>query len=316
MHAAVVTEFGKPPRYLNFPEPTLQEDEVLVHVSAAGLHPLAKALASGAHYASSRELPAVAGVDGIGKLEHGRRVYFLFARNPWGTMAELAPAQRSLCVPVPDGPSDVDAAAIVNPGVSAWMSLDDRAGLRPGESVVILGATGVAGQLAIQSARLLGARRVVAVGRNVDALDGADVDRIICLNDPEAVVRGAFLEEAVAGVDVVVDYLWGSVAEMLLGALAKQFNQNVTRRTRWVEVGDRAGKTVALHGGTLRSIDLHLMGSGFGANPMEQILAAVPGLFQSAAEDKLKVSTVRVPLRDVESAWERAEKGQRIVLSI
>jgi len=222
---------------------------VLVHVSAAGLHPLAKALASGAHYASSRELPAVAGVDGIGKLEHGRRVYFLFARNPWGTMAELAPAQRSLCVPVPDGLSDADAAAIVNPGVSAWMSLDDRAGLRPGESVVILGATGVAGQLAIQSARLLGARRVVAVGRNVDALDGADVDRIICLNDPEAVVRGAFLEEAVAGVDVVVDYLWGSVAEMLLGALAKQFNQNFTRRTRWVEVGDRAGKTVALQGG-------------------------------------------------------------------
>jgi NADPH:quinone reductase-like Zn-dependent oxidoreductase len=316
MQAAVVTEFGKRPRYLEFRDPVPQQDEVLVHVTAAGLHPLAKALASGTHYASSRELPAVAGVDGVGRLEDGRRVYFLFSRNPWGTMAELAPAKRSMCVPVPDGLDDLQAAAIVNPGLSAWMSLHDRAGLDRGESVVILGATGVAGQLAIQSARLLGARRVVAVGRNVDALNGADVDRILCLNDSESAVRDAFLEEAAAGVDVVADYLWGNVAEWLLEALAKQFNPTVTRRTRWVQVGDRAGKAITLQGGTLRSIDLHLTGSGFGANSMEQILATVPVLFQKAVEGKLQVSTVTSRLKEVESAWDGMAKGQRIVVLI
>lgn len=316
MHAAVVTEFGQSPRYQVFAEPAVHEGEVLVHVRAAGLHPLVKAIASGAHYASGKELPNVAGVDGIGTLEDGKRVYFLFVRRPWGTMAERASTQHSMCVPVPDGLSDLDAAAIVNPGVSAWMSLHDRADLQRGESVIILGATGVAGLLAVQAARVLGAKRVVGVGRNVETLAGAEVDRKICLNDPEDVVREAFAQEAAAGVDVVIDYLWGGTAELLLEALAKQFNQNATRRTRWVEVGDRAGKAITLQGGTLRSIDLHLMGSGFGANPMGQILGTIPKLFQMGEERKLTVHTVPVPLKEVESAWARVDKGRRVVLVI
>ena len=316
MYAAVINEFGQAPRYGEFQEPVIEPGEVLVHVKAAGLHPLAKALAGGHHYASSKKLPAVAGVDGVGTLEDGRRVYFLIARAPWGTMAERTPAQQSMCVPVPDGLGDLEAAAIVNPGVSAWMSLHDRAGMQRGDSVAILGATGVAGQLAIQSARLLGARRVIAVGRNVGALSGADVDRVICLNGGEGAVQEAFLEEASAGVDVVVDYLWGGVAEMLLVALARQFNQTATRRTRWVEVGDRAGKTVRLPGGTLRSIDLHLTGSGFGSNSMAEILGTVPGLFQMAAEGKLRVEAVPVPLVEVEAAWARVQAGNRTVVTI
>lgn len=316
MYAAVVNEYGQPPRYQEFPEPALQEGEALVHVRAAGLHPLVKALAGGKHYASSKELPAVAGVDGIGTLEDGKRVYFVFVRTPWGTMAERAPVQQSMCVPVPEGVSDVEAAAIVNPGISAWMSLRHRANLAAGETAVILGATGVAGQLAIQAARAMGANRVVAVGRNVEALASAAVDRVICLNDPEEAVRGAFAEEAARGIEAVVDYLWGRPAELLIEALAKQFNRTATRRTRWVEVGDMAGKTITLAGGSLRSIDLHLMGSGFGANPMEQILAAIPVLFRLVVEGKLNVSVVPVPLNEVGEAWSRTGKGGRIVFEI
>ena len=316
MHAAVLTEFGKPPRYQVFAEPVVHEGEVLVHVRAAGLHPLVKAMASGKHYASGKELPEVPGVDGIGTLDNGQRVYFVFVRKPWGTIAERAPAQRAMCIPVPDGISDVDAAAVANPGISAWMSLRHRGALEAGDSVVILGATGVAGQLAIQIARLHGARRIVAVGRNVEALAGADVDRVIGLNDPEDAIKEAFAEEAAAGINIVSDYIWGCPAEMLMEALAKQFNRTKTICTRWVEVGDMAGKTITLAGGTLRSVDLRLMGSGYGSNSMEKIQATVPALFQDVARGAIKVSAVGVPLKEVEAAWSKSDAKSRIVLTI
>ena len=243
-------------------------------------------------------------------------MYFLFVRKPWGTMAERAPAQRAMCVPVPDGISDVDAAAVANPGMSAWMSLVHRGALQAGETVVVMGATGVAGQLAVQVARLHGARRIVAVGRKVDALAGLDVDRVICLNDPEETVREAFEQEAAAGINVVSDYIWGRPAEMLMEALARQFNRTATTCTHWVEVGDMAGKTISLAGATLRSIDLHLMGSGFGANSMEKILATIPILFQNVVSGALRVSARAVPLKDVETAWSQPDKKSRIILMI
>jgi NADPH:quinone reductase-like Zn-dependent oxidoreductase len=316
MHAAVITEYGQAPQYRDFPDPALENGEVLVRVRASGLHPLVKALARGTHYATGGDLPAVAGVDGVGVLPDGQRVYFVFVRKPWGPMAELAPVQSSLCVAVPEGLGDVDAAAIANPGMSAWMSLKRRAELMAGETVVILGATGVAGQIAIQMARLIGARRVVGVGRNVEALASAGVDRVISLSDSEGAVLDAFAEEAAAGIDVVLDYLWSRPAELLLDALAKQFNRKGTHRTRWVQVGESAGKTINLAAGTLRSVDVRLVGSGFGANPMDEILASIQDLFRMAAEGKLKVSSVAVPLEQVEAAWGSEEKGQRIVFTV
>ena len=316
MHAAVVTELGKSPQYLEFPEPVIEAGEQLVHVSAAGLHNLVKALAKGSHYAGSNELPFVAGVDGVGTLDSGERVYFIFARRPWGTIAERAPAEKSMCVAVPDGVSDVDAAALVNPGMSAWISLKHRAQVAAGETVVVLGATGVAGHLSIQLARLLGAKRIVAVGRSVELIDKASVDRIICLNDGEDAVRAAFAEEAAAGIDVVIDYIWGRPVELLLEALTKQFNRMATHPTRMVQIGDMAGKTITLAGSTLRSIDLTIMGSGIGASPMPRILSAASDLFGLVAEGKLTQNTLQMPLAEVSEAWSRVEKGQRIVLTV
>ena len=150
MKAAVVNELGQAPRYQDFPEPKPEEGEVLINVRAAGLHPVVKTLASGKHYAGKGEVPAIAGIDGVGTLEDGSRVFFGLARRPWGTMSERTVALRAKCMPLPDNIDDVQAAAIVNPGVSAWLSIKDRAGLVKGEAILILGATGVAGQLAIQ----------------------------------------------------------------------------------------------------------------------------------------------------------------------
>lgn len=315
MQAAVINVLGQAPKYETFRDPEVGAGEALVEVRAAGLHPIVRALASGAHYASGGEVPFVPGVDGVGVLKDGRRVYFVFVRKPWGPMAELAAAPVDKCIPLPDGIGDVQAAAIANPGMSAWLSLKERAGLVAGESVLILGATGVAGQLAIQTARRLGARRVIGAGRNVAAIAG-DVDAAIALGEPEDAVRQAFAKEISGGIDVIVNYLWGRPTELLFEELAKGFKASVTPRTRMVEVGESAGKTVTLPGALLRSIDLTLLGSGFGSVPLERILQAIPTVFSLAAEGKLTVDVEAVPLSEAESAWNRGEKGRRVVFTV
>ena len=316
MNAAVVNVLGQPPQYQQFADPVARENELVVHVSAAGLHPVVKARASGTHYSSSGDVPMIPGLDGVGTLADGRRVYFGFARSPWGTMAERSLARPEMTIPVPEKLEDAQAAAIANPGMSAWLSIKDRAALAAGETVMILGATGVAGHLAIQVARHLGAKRVIGAGRNVDALAGEAVDAVIGLAQPEDAVREAFTREAENGIDVVIDYLWGRPTELLLEALAKGFRPSATRATRLVEVGESAGKAITLPGATLRSIDLTLKGSGFGAVALEKVLGAIPALFQMAAAGELKIDVEPVPLREVEVAWTRVEKGRRIVFTM
>jgi NADPH2:quinone reductase len=316
MKAAVVNVLGQPPRYQEFAEPTAGEGEVLISVRAAGLHPIVKALASGTHYAGKGEVLVVPGVDGVGTLKDGTRVYFGMARKPWGTMCERTVAPRSKCLPIPDNIDDLQAAAIVNPGMSAWLSLKERACLLPGESVLIVGATGVAGHVAIQAARHLGAGRVIAAGRNLDALGSELLDGVVSLTQPEDAVREAFAAEARKGIDVVIDYLWGRPTELFLEALAKGFNVEAGRSTRLVEVGESAGKTISLPGATLRSIDLKVMGSGFGSAPLQRVLDAVPTFFSLAAAGTLKVAVEPVPLSDVEAAWNRRESGKRIVFTV
>lgn len=315
MKAAVVNVLGQPPHYQDFPEPTPKQGEALIHVRAAGLHPIVKALAAGSHYASTGELPMVPGIDGVGTLDDGRRVYFGFARKPWGTMSELSVAPVARCLPLPDNIEDVQAAALVNPGMSAWLSISERAGLRQGENVLILGATGVAGQLAIQVARYLGAARIVAVGRNLDALASENLDASISLLQSEDAIRDAFSAEVKKGIDVVIDYLWGRPTELLLESLTRGFDPDASRATRLIELGDSAGKNITLPGATLRSIDLKLLGGGFGSVPLQRILESIPTLFKLAAEGTLNVAVEPMPLAEVESAWSRKESGKRIVFT-
>src|SRR5215469_6984081 len=171
MNAAVLHTIGQPPRFEQFPEPIPEDNEVIVRVRAAALKPIDKQMASGSHYAAFRELPVVCGMDGAGCLDDGTRVFFARPRPPYGSMAERAVVSRSHCFPIQDKVDDEIAAAVVNPGLSAWGALAWRAQLTRCETVLILGATGVTGKLAVQTAKLLGAGLVIAAGRNEQVLN-------------------------------------------------------------------------------------------------------------------------------------------------
>ena len=317
MNAAVVTSYDAPPRYTTFVEPVAAEGERLVSVSAVGLHPIVKALAKGAHYGSSEELPFIAGIDGVGRLEDGARVYFGIARSPFGSFAERALAANWMCLPLPEGIDDVTAAGIANPAMSSRVALTERAKFAAGESVLILGATGVAGQLAIQVAKRLGARRVVAAGRNPKALEqlkALGADAVISLDQDHAALVTAFRGElAEAGVDVVLDYVWGQPAECLLEAISQKGLRKAGSRIRFIQIGEGAGRTISLAAATLRSSGVELLGSGFGSASLDRILAALAEFFQEAAKEPFQFRTRAAPLRDVEALWNSAEEGTRLV---
>jgi NADPH:quinone reductase-like Zn-dependent oxidoreductase len=317
MYAAVVHAFDAPPRYTTFADPVAAEGEKIVSVSAAGLHPIVKALAKGTHYGSSGELPFVAGIDGVGRLEDGTRVYFGVARSPLGTFCERSLAASWMCLPLPEAVDDVTAAGIANPAMSSWVALTARAKFVAGESVLILGATGVAGQLAVQVAKRLGARRVIAAGRNpktLERLKTLGADAVISLDQDQASVVSAFRSEiAEAGVDVVLDYLWGHPAELVLHAISQKGLRKAGVRIRFIQIGESAGKTVSLAAATLRSSGLELLGSGFGSANLEQIRQALAEFFEVAAKKPFEFQTTAAPLAEVETLWGNAEAGTRLV---
>jgi len=317
MNAAVVHAFDAPPRYTSFADPVAEAGEKIVNVVAAGLHPIVKALANGTHYGSTGELPFIPGVDGVGRLQDGTRVYFGTARSPYGTFSELAVAPDWICLPLPAGLDEVTAAGIANPGMSSWAALSARAKLVAGESVLILGATGSAGQMAVQIAKRLGARRVVAAGRNPKALEklrDLGADAVISLKQEHGLLVSAFRSElAGAGVDVVLDYLWGGPAESVLEAISVKGLKHQTSRIRFVQVGQSAGRTISLAAATLRSSGLELLGSGYGSASLDEILKAVGEFFKVAAAKPFQTNVKTAPLRDVESLWKTSEDGVRLV---
>jgi len=164
MKAAIVRQAGQTPIYGDFPEPVPAPGDSRITVTAAAISNVARSRASGAHYSSSGEFPLVAGIDGVGRLDDGRRVYFALPRPPYGSMCERTVAPTTQCLPVPDSLDDVMAAAIANPGLSSWVAFTERARLKAGETVLVNGATGMAGQLAVQIAKHLGASKVIATG--------------------------------------------------------------------------------------------------------------------------------------------------------
>jgi NADPH:quinone reductase-like Zn-dependent oxidoreductase len=315
MNAAVLHKLGTAPRYERFRDPVAEENEVLVNVRAASLKQIDKGMAGGAHYASFRELPVVCGVDGVGMLETGERVFFGGSRPPFGTMAEKTVAPRAFCFPLPDGLDDATAAALPNPAGSSWLPLKWRAQLKPGETVLVLGATGTAGKLAVQIAKILGAGRVIAAGRNRQQLEatkslGADVT--IRIDEPGKNLVEAFAAAAKDGIDVVLDYLWGAPTEALLAALTGHDLAAESRGTRLIEIGSMAGPAISLPGAALRSSGLEIYGSGGGSVPRQAIMEAVPQIFEHAARGNLKLETKKVPLADVESVWSQKE-DRRVV---
>jgi NADPH:quinone reductase-like Zn-dependent oxidoreductase len=317
MRAAVLRELAKPPRVEEFSEPTPNDGEVLIQVCAAALKSVDKQMAAGTHYASPSEFPVICGTDGVGRLEDGTRVFFGGPRRPYGTMAQRAVAKRALCFPIPEDLDDITAAAIPNPGVSAWLSLKHIAKLAEGETVLILGATGVAGKLAVQIARILGAGRVVAVGRNEQALNtlGAlGADATIRLNQPHEELIQAFRRAAAQKrFDVVIDYLWGQPTEALLSAITTSEFAAAGSQTRLVEVGESAGPTITLPASVLRSTALTILGTA-GIPPWDILTNAFQQVMDYAARRKLRIDTERVPLAEIAQAWEHSTSGRRLVV--
>jgi len=318
MQAAIVVAAGKTPIYDHFKDPVAAADEVRVTVSAAALSPLVKSRASGKHYSSAPgNLPFVVGIDGVGRLDDGRRVYFVLPRAPFGSMSEQTVVPLGQCVALPDGLDDVTAAAIANPGMSAWAALRERARLARGEVVLVNGATGTAGRLAVQIAKHMGAKKVIATGRNREALEavrtsGADVT--IPLGSTGDEFEDALQEQFRGGIDVVLDYLWGESAERVIIAAAKAGEEAVP--IRFVQIGSVSAPNITLPSAALRSSAIELMGSGIGSIPMERLVKSIEDLLQATVPAKFEIATKTFPLSDVETVWNTAGNTPRAVFQV
>ncbi len=317
MNAAVLHQFGEPPRCEQFPEPVAGENEVIVQVHTASIKPVDRQIASGSHYATPGQLPFVCGIDGVGHLNDGQRVFFAGCRPPYGAMARQTVVPKAFTFPLPATLTDELAAAIPNPGVSAWLALTFRAKLAAGENVLILGATGVTGGLAVQIAKLLGAARVVAAGRNqqrLHSLGQLGADATIRLDLPEKELQEAFAREAgESGFQVVIDYVWGHPTEVLLSAMTRKSFAAIKAETRLVQVGESAGPTISLPAAVLRSTALTILGTA-GIPPRDVLTDALQRVLTYASSGKLQVDTVNVPLAEIATAWEHNQSGHRMVV--
>ena len=318
MQAAVVHEFAQGPKYGSFADPAANanEDEVLLTVKAAALSNLVRGQTSGRHYSSEGTLPFVPGNDGVGVTAAGDRVYFIGPRSPWGSMAETTVVSRRRTIAIPEGVADVAAAALGNPALASWGALIGRAKLESGEVVLVNGATGTAGRQAIQAARLLGASRIIATGRDeaaLEALRSQGVEETISLKLPDDALSVAFKKALGGGVNVVLDYLWGHSAETLLQAAAGRGSIRGEPRIRYVQIGAISGDPIALSGGILRSSGLELVGSGLGSLSAAAMLQALGRAFKAAGEGLIQIETETMPLAEVALGWSRSTGSRRLV---
>ncbi len=314
MKAAVVFDLNDGPIWTDFSEPQPAAGYTLIDVRAAAISHVVKGRASGRHYSFDGTLPFVVGIDGVGMTSDGQRVYFAFPSAPFGSMAQRAPVALQNCLPLPDALDDISAAAMANPGMSAWAALVKRAQFQAGETVLINGATGSAGQLAVQIARYLGAKKIIATGRNAQALTALAADECINLTADEQTLNAQFAAASAGQIDVVVDYLWGRSAELLLPILAKYTPGD--KPVRYVQVGSLAGADIGLNGAVLRAAPLQLMGSGIGSLTMPQLLAATGEMLQAVVPGHFTIATTPLPLRDVAAAWPRDNSQKRTVFTL
>ena len=318
MKAAIVQGPNQTPIYGEFDEPTPQDGLVVVHVAASALSNVTRARAAGSHYSMTGGFPLVPGIDGVGRTQSGERVGFLLPEAPFGGMAEKTLVREALCLPVPDDVGDVLAAAIINPGQSPIGALRIRAALQHGENVLINGATGTTGQVAVQTAKYLGAGRVVATGRSSSALarlSELGADATVDLTTDDDVLQESLAEHfADGGIDVVLDYLSGPPAETVMAAVAR--SHKGAKPVRYVIAGTAAGASTSVPTSVLGSTSLLLMGSGIGAVRVPDIVRASAEALQIAGSANLQVDLTEIPLAQVEEAWVADHGRSRVVFTI
>jgi NADPH:quinone reductase-like Zn-dependent oxidoreductase len=315
MHAALVEDFRFPPRYRETSPPVANDGEVILQVRAAALSNLVRSQANGSHYSSVTKFPFTPGNDGVGVDADGARVYFLSPRPPFGSMAEFTVVSRSMTIPLAPDIDDAAGAALGNPGLATWGALLGRANFQPGEGVLINGATGIAGKQAIQVAKYLGASRIIATGREEQVLaqlGALGANETISLGQPEENLLRSF-RSALAGVQVVLDYLWGPSAELILKAAAGHGSPQGEPRIRFVQIGSISGNAITLPAQLLRSSGVELVGSGLGSLSAQQILQSLTKMFAAVTKVHFAIDINPVPLAKVEEAWTWKDDGRRIV---
>ncbi|MDO8188001.1 zinc-binding dehydrogenase [Conexibacter sp. JD483] len=304
MRAAVVEQYGTPVP-TSFQEPVAADGQVVVEVLAAGVNPVDLARAAGTFYSGRQPLPFVAGGEGVGRLPDGSRAYFDRPVAPFGSIAERALVLPRATIALPDAIDDGVAVALGIAGLAAWLPLWWRADLQPGETVLVLGATGVLGHIAVQAAKLLGAGRVVAAGRDADALARTvplGADATVLLDQRTGAELTAALKEAAGGsFDVIVDPLWGAPAAAALGA--------ISRGGRLIQIGQSAGATAELPSSAIRGTLGEIRGHTNFLAPEETKIAAYRAMVEHVVAGRLSVDVERLPLEQVATAWERLRAG-------
>ncbi len=316
MNAAVVTSFEQPPHYqpIEIPQ-TTTEGESLVAVLAVGLHPRVRSGAAGSHYTSTGTLPMIPGIDAVGRRPDGRLIYFVADDHHFGTMAERAVVDKWRAIELPAEADPATVAATMNPAMSAWVALRRRVPIEPGQSVLVLGATGNAGTMAVRIAKQLGAGHVVGAGRDPErlrALTSVGADDVVQLTEA-ADESSRALGAAAAEVDIVIDYLWGPVAGRAITALLRARSDR-SRPLEWIQIGATAGPTIELPSVALRSANLRLQGVGQGAVSPEGYLAELSSLIAEIVAGAIVLTARRQPLADVEAVWATSDPpGERTV---
>lgn len=323
MKAAVMYQKGGLPQYTDFPEPIAQsDDEILVTVKAVAIKHFDKGVAAGSHYTSDapKETGRVVGGDGVCLLADGTRVYGMGVS---GMLAQKATIHKNRIVKIPENLDDATAAALPNAVFGAALGLRFKAEIKPGDVVLINGATGFTGRVAVQIAKYYGAKKVIVTGRNPKSLNdlltlGGD-EVVSVLQDDEQFMSQLKAAHAENPIDIIIDYLWGHTAEMILACL--KGDGSFTNKIRYVSVGSMAGDVIRLSAANLRSVDLQLTGSGLGAWSKQQVglvfTQILPEMFQLASEGKLRVETTKVKLADITKLWDvDVPNGQRLVVTI
>lgn len=309
MKAAIITPPGAVPELGEFAEPHAAEGEVVVSVTAAPISPIVRLRAA---QAQGGDASIVAGIDGVGTTPDGRRVYFLFPKAPFGALAERTLVPAALTVPVPGRVDDPTAAALATSGLASWVALTRRAPMVAGQTVLVAGANGAAGRIALEIARHLGAGRTIAVTRSAAKLERLSADTGIALDGPDADRDLKTVFDA--GVDIVLDFVWGETAGRLISAATTgRGSPNGEHRMRYLVLGTSGGATVPLSGYGLQSSGLELLGSGIGSVQVRDYLAAAGDLLGAAATGALSPRYEVARLSDIVSIWGQSADRRFVV---
>lgn len=316
MKAAIINDFTRGPEYGEFPDPPVNDGEVELHVLAAAVSQLARARANGTHYSATSTLPIVPGVDAVGETDDGEHFYFNSGNPVYGTFAEKAVVNRRALFPIDNAADPATVAATANPAMSSFMAIKERLGEDKvrGKRVLVLGATGASGQLAIPISIGFGASEVIGVGRNPEKL--AKLSRFgasstIKLTDNDDDLKTNL--EKIGDVDVVLDYLWGDVAATMIANMISQ-RKDPQQTLTWIQIGSMAGQSAPLKGSLFRSMDFHLLGTGFGSFTASELANDMPALLKMITDGKISVPVTTYPLSQIAEKWHESGDNRLVFL--